>query len=258
MHTHRAVLAVCEAWPCQVLRATADDTVFGSPPLAFTFGLGRLLIFPMRAGASVYFPGAPYMPETMVQQIKACSATVCFTAPTFYRQMAPFAKLQGLHALRLCVSAGEALPDATRQLWQDATGIDLLDGIGATELFHICISSAPGEGRRVAIEKVVSGYCAKVVDAQGIEVARGTIGTLAVTGPTGCTYLADECQTRYVKDGWNYPGDTVSQDADGYFFYQARDDDMIITAGYNVAGPEVEGALLTHTAVGPDPSTWCA
>lgn len=249
VHTHRDVLAACEAWPRHVLKAKPDDIVVGSPPLAFTFGLGGMLIFPMWAGASVYYPSIGYTPEAMVKLINQVGATVCYTAPTFYRQMAPFAKQHGVPGLRLCVSAGESLPDATRQLWKDATGIEMVDGIGATEMFHIFISAAGAEVRRGAIGKVVPGYTAKVVDETGAEVPRGTIGKLAVVGPTGCRYLDDARQGNYVKNGWNYPGDAFMQDADGYFFYQARADDMIITAGYNVAGPEVEDALLKHPAV---------
>ena len=249
VHTHRDVLAACQAWPRHVLRATPNDIVMGSPPLAFTFGLGGMLLFPFAAGASVYFPSIAYTPEAMVKLLNDKAATICYTAPTFYRQMAVFAKQHGMPTLRTCVSAGEALPEATRQMWKEATGIDLLDGIGATEMFHIFISTTPGDIRRGAIGKVVPGYTAKVVDAQGEEVSRGSIGKLAVKGPTGCKYLDDARQANYVKDGWNYPGDAFMQDADGYFFYLARDDDMIITAGYNVGGPEVEDALLKHPAV---------
>ncbi len=249
VHTHRDVLAACEAWPRHVLRATPDDVVIGSPPLAFTFGLGGLLVFPMWAGASVYFADGPYTPESLVRTIGEAGATICYTAPTFYRQMAPFARELGVGRLRTCVSAGYGLPDATRQLWKQATGIEMLDGIGATEMFHIFISSAGDEVRRGAIGKVVPGYTARVVDDQGREVPRGTVGKLAVVGPTGCRYLDDARQATYVKDGWNYPGDAFMQDEDGYFFYQARADDMIITAGYNVGGPEVEDALLRHPAV---------
>lgn len=249
VHTHRDVLAACEAWPRHVLRATPEDIVVGSPPLAFTFGLGGLLIFPMWSGSSTYFPDAPYTPETMVRTIREVGATICYTAPTFYRQMAPFARELGVPTLRTTVSAGEGLPDATRQLWKEATGIEMLDGIGATEMFHIFISSAGADVRRGAIGKVVPGYEARVVDDEGHEVPRGTVGKLAVIGPTGCKYLDDARQASYVKDGWNYPGDAFVQDADGYFFYQARADDMIITSGYNVGGPEVEDALLKHPAV---------
>ncbi|MES2979924.1 MAG: AMP-binding protein [Pseudomonadota bacterium] len=249
LHTHRAVLAACETWPRHVLRASPQDIVMGSPPLAFTFGLGGLLIFPMYSGASVYFPSIPYTPEGMVKIMAEVGATICYTAPTFYRQMAPFARERKLPSLRICVSAGEGLPDATRQLWKETTGIEMTDGIGATEMFHIFISSPPEEVRRGAIGKVVPGYVAKVVDESDNEVARGTVGKLAVMGPTGCHYLADARQASYVRNGWNFPGDAFTQDADGYFFYQARADDMIITSGYNVGGPEVEDALLKHSAV---------
>lgn len=254
VHTHRDVLAACEAWPRHVLRATPEDIVMGSPPLAFTFGLGGLLIFPMWAGASVYFPDIPYTPEAMAQLIFDTGATIVYTAPTFYRQMAPFMQQQAAQrgqaaALRLSVSAGEGLPDATRQLWKNATGLEMLDGIGATEMFHIFVSAAPEQVRRGAIGRVVPGYSARVVDEQGQELPRGSIGRIAVIGPTGCKYLDDARQTNYVRDGWNYPGDAFVQDADGYFFYQARTDDMIITSGYNVGAPEVEDALLGHPAV---------
>lgn len=254
VHTHRDVLAACETWPRRVLQARPDDIVMGSPPLAFTFGLGGLLIFPMWAGASVYFPDIAYTPQAMAQLIFETGATICYTAPTFYRQMAPFMQAEMLQRgqaspLRLCVSAGEGLPDATRQLWQQATGIELLDGIGATEMFHIFISSAPDQVRRGAIGQVVPGYLAKVVDDHGQEVPRGSVGRLAVKGATGCRYLDDARQASYVQDGWNYPGDAFRQDDDGYFFYQSRADDMIITAGYNVGAPEVEDALLQHPAV---------
>lgn len=249
LHSHRDIAAACEAWPRHVLRATPDDVVVGSPPLAFTFGLGGLLVFPMWAGASVYFPPAPYTPESLVRTITRVGATICYTAPTFYRQMAPFARELGVGPLRTTVSAGEGLPDATRQLWREASGIEMLDGIGATEMFHIFISSPPEAVKRGAIGQVVPGYEARIVDDAGQELPRGTVGRLAVRGPTGCKYLADERQTRYVQDGWNFPGDAFMQDEDGYFFYQARTDDMIITAGYNVAGPEVEASLLLHPAV---------
>jgi len=249
VHTHRDVLSYCETWPRHVLRAVPEDIVMGSPPLAFTFGLGGLLVFPMWAGASVYFPAIPYTPQAMVQLMADVGASICYTAPTFYRQMAVFARETALPRLRVCVSAGEALPDATRQLWKEATGIEMTDGIGATEMFHIFISSPPSEVRRGAIGKVVPGYSAKVVDDDGRELPRGSIGKLAVLGPTGCKYMDDARQQKYVRAGWNFPGDAFVQDEDGYFFYQARDDDMIITSGYNVGGPEVEDALLKHPAV---------
>lgn len=247
--THRDVRAMCETWPRHILKAHSDDIVIGSPPLAFTFGLGGLLVYPMWAGSSVYFPDRPYTPETMVQLIREVAATICYTAPTFYRQMAPFAKAFGVPSLRISVSAGEALPDTTRELWKDATGIEMIDGIGGTEVFHIYISAARNDVKRGAIGKAVPGFFAKVVDHDGNEVPRGTVGRLAIIGPVGCRYLDDARQSDYVRNGWNYPGDSFVQDEDGYFFYQARVDDMIITAGYNVGGPEVEDALLKHPAV---------
>ncbi len=249
LHTHQDVLAACETWPRHVLCATTDDIVVGSPPLAFTFGLGGMLIFPMWAGASVYFPDESYSPESMVQTINRVGATICYTAPTFYRRMAVFAEKSPMPTLRTCVSAGEGLPDATRQLWKQATGVEILDGIGATEMFHIFISSAGSDVRRGAIGKVVPGYKAQVVDDIGNPLPPGMIGKLAVIGPTGCKYLDEPRQSKYVKNGWNYPGDSFLMDADGYYFYQARDDDMIITAGYNVAGPEVENCLAQHESV---------
>lgn len=246
VHTHRDVLAACAAWPRSVLKLQSRDIVIGSPPLAFTFGLGGLLLFPMASGASVYFHDAPFTPELMVQAVNTVGATICITAPTFYRQMVPFAKAQRLPTLRQSVSAGEGLPDATRMLWREATGLDMVDGIGATEMFHIFISSAGADVRRGAVGKVVLGYYARVVDDNGNEVPRGTVGKLAVTGPTGCKYMDDPRQASYVKAGWNYPGDAFVQDQDGYFFYQARADDMIVSAGYNIGGPEVEDCLLQH------------
>jgi 2-aminobenzoate-CoA ligase len=261
VHTHRDILAACETWPRHVLEAQPSDIVVGSPPLAFTFGLGGMLVFPMWAGCSVYFPDAPYTPESMVDTINTVGATVCYTAPTFYRQMAAFAKAKGVPSLRISVSAGEGLADATRVLWHASTGLHMLDGIGATEMFHIFISSpgALANAKRgslahlglpgTPIGKVVSGYKAKVVDDNGHELPRGTVGKLAVIGPTSCKYLDDARQSHYVKDAWNYPGDAFLQDDDGYFFYQARADDMIVSAGYNIGGPEVEDCLLKHSAV---------
>ncbi len=261
VHTHRDILAACETWPRHVLQAKPSDIIIGSPPLAFTFGLGGMLIFPMWAGCSVYFPDAPYTPESMVDTILTVGATVCYTAPTFYRQMAAFAQTRGVPSLRISVSAGEGLADATRVLWHTSTGLHMLDGIGATEMFHIFISSAGAlaDAKRgslahmglpgTPIGKVVPGYEAKVVGDDGRELPRGTVGKLAVIGPTSCKYLDDVRQSNYVKDGWNYPGDAFLQDDDGYFFYQARADDMIVSAGYNIGGPEVEDCLLKHSAV---------
>lgn len=246
---HRDIVAYCGTWPRHVLRATPDDIVTGSPPLAFTFGTGGLLIFPMYAGASVYFPSGRYNPESMVRKMRDNGVTICYTAPTFYRQMAPYAQALGIPSLRICVSAGEALPDSTRQIWKEATGIEMLDGIGGTEMWHIYVSAAGADVRPGAIGKAVPGYEARVVDENDNEVPRGTVGRLAVRGPTGCRYMEDARQAKYVQNGWNHPGDSFIQDEDGYFFYQARDDDMIVTSGYNVGAPEVEDCLMTHPAV---------
>ena len=248
MHFHRDVLAMCDAFPRSVLKPGPDDVFCGTPPLAFTFGLGGLLCFPLRAGASTVLV-EKLMPDTLMQAIRDFKATICFTAPTFWRLMAPLAEKGGIGSLKKCVSAGEALPDATRQLWKQATGIEIIDGIGATEMIHIFISSPPEAVRRGAIGQVVPGYQARIVDDDGQPLPPGAVGRLAVKGPTGCRYLADVRQSQYVQDGWNLTGDAFSMDADGYFFYQARTDDMIVSAGYNIAGPEVESALLAHPAV---------
>jgi 2-aminobenzoate-CoA ligase len=222
--------------------------VCGTPPVAFTFGLGGLLAFALRHGASTVLL-EKHTPDSLLQTIAKYRATQCYTAPTMYRQMAPLAAQHDLSSLKHPVSAGEALPDATRQLWKQATGIEMTDGIGGTEVIHIYISSAGQQVRAGSIGQVVPGYEAQIVDDDMQPVPPGTVGRLAVRGPTGCKYLADPRQQDYVKDGWNLPGDTFVMDADGYFSYQARNDDMIISAGYNIAGPEVEGALLQHPAV---------
>jgi 2-aminobenzoate-CoA ligase len=248
MHFHRDVLAMCDLFPRHVIRPTPDDIFCGTPPLAFTFGLGGLLCFPLRIGACALL-AEKLTPETLLKLIEDFRGTIVFTAPTFYRQMAALAARHDLRSLRKSVSAGEALPDATRQLWKQATGIEMIDGIGGTEMIHVFVSSAEDEVRRGAIGKVVPGYIARVVDEQMRPVPVGRPGRLAVKGPTGCRYLADPRQRDFVRDGWNLPGDTFVQDADGYFFYQARNDDMIVSAGYNIAGPEVEDALLRHPSV---------
>ena len=248
MHFHRDVLAICDCFPRHVLRAQADDVFIGTPPLAFTFGLGGLLLFPLRVGAAGVLI-EKLTPDTLLGAIAEHRATVCFTAPTFYRQMAAQAGRFRLDSLRASVSAGEALPVATREAWQAATGLAMIDGIGATELLHIFISSAADDVRPGATGKPVPGYQACILDAQGRRVGPGVIGRLAVKGPTGCRYLADERQRDYVQDGWNLTGDAYEMDADGYFYYRSRTDDMIISAGYNIAGAEVEEALLHHPAV---------
>ena len=254
-HFHRDVLAMCDTFSRHVLKPEASDLFIGTPPIAFTFGLGGQLCFPLRVGAAVLLVER-LTPEILLDTIKTSNATIVFTAPTFYRQMSAILKARGssaasslLTSLKKSVSAGEALPDATRVLWRDATGIEMIDGIGSTEMMHIFISSAGTEVRKGAIGKVVPGYIAMVVDDEMRPVAPHTIGKLAVRGPTGCRYLDDPRQASYVKNGWNLPGDAFTMDDDGYFFYQARTDDMIVSAGYNIAGPEVEAILMTHDAV---------
>lgn len=248
MHFHRDVMAICACWPRSTLKARADDVFIGSPPLAFTFGLGGLVLFPMAIGASTVLLEKAGPPQ-LLEGIEAFGATVLFTAPTSYRALAAHGQALRNTRLRKCVSAGEALPAATRAQWKQATGIELIDGIGATELLHIFISHDEDHARPGATGKPVPGYRAKVVDDDGNEVPPGTVGKLAVQGPTGCRYLADERQRAYVHNGWNLTGDAYVMDADGYFFYQARTDDMIISAGYNIAAPEVEEALMQHPAV---------
>ncbi|MDM4764629.1 AMP-binding protein [Pelomonas sp. SE-A7] len=248
MHFHRDVIAICRCWPPHCLRATADDVFIGSPPLAFTFGLGGLVLFPMSVGASTVLLEKA-APDLLLPAIAQYRATVCFTAPTSYRAMAPLVGQHDLSSLRKCVSAGEALPAATRQLWKDVTGLEMIDGIGATELLHIFISHTEETARAGATGLPVPGYQACVLDDEGQVLPRCQVGRLAVKGPTGCRYLADDRQRNYVLNGWNLTGDSYLVDEDGYFIYQARTDDMIISGGYNIAGPEVESALLAHPAV---------
>jgi len=253
MHFHRDVMASCVCFPTYVLRADENDVFIGSPPLAFTFGLGGLTLFPMHVGASTVLLEKAG-PNELIEGLVAHRATVLFTAPTSYRAMAPAAKERRIGvrdggALRKCVSAGEVLPAATRALWKEATGIELIDGIGATEMLHIFISADEATARPGATGKAIPGYRAKVVDEEGKELAPNTVGKLAVQGPTGCRYLDDERQANYVRDGWNYTGDAYLMDADGYFHYQSRTDDMIVSSGYNIAAPEVEEALMGHAAV---------
>jgi 2-aminobenzoate-CoA ligase len=257
MHSHRDVMAACACWPPHVLRPRADDVFIGSPPLAFTFGLGGLLLFPLSVGASTVLLEKA-APDTLPAAVQSFGATVCFTAPTAYRAIAMAqiaARERGepapaLTTLRKCVSAGEALPAATRALWQQATGLTLIDGIGSTELLHIFISADEATARPGATGLPVPGYRAAILDEQGRELPPGQVGRLAIQGPTGCKYLDDPRQAAYVQNGWNLTGDAYLVDpADGQFVYQARTDDMIVSGGYNIAGPEVEAALLLHPAV---------
>ncbi|MDO9711890.1 AMP-binding protein [Paracraurococcus lichenis] len=250
MHLHRDLLAVCDAYGQEVLRPGPEDVFIGSPPLAFTFGLGGLALFPFRVGATTVLLEKA-SPEELLPAIARHRATICFTAPTAWRAMAQAVSTgaQDVSSLRRCVSAGEALPKPVFDAWQRATGLPIMDGIGATEMLHIFIGAPEERIRPGATGLPVPGYEAKVIGRNGEEMPRGTPGRLAVRGPTGCRYLADPRQADYVQRGWNITGDTYVQDEDGYFWYQARSDDMIISAGYNIAGPEVEAALLTHPAV---------
>ncbi len=248
MHFHRDMLAICDGYARNIVRATPQDRFIGSPPLAFTYGLGGVVLFPMRIGASTVLLERAG-PDDLLDAIPRYGATVCFSAPTAYRAMLPKLAEHDLTGLRKCVSAGEPLPKPTFEAWKAATGIGLLDGIGATEMLHIFIAAPEEEVRPGATGRAVPGYEARVVDDEGNPLPPGSVGKLAVRGPTGCRYLADERQKKYVQKGWNVTGDTYLMDEDGYFWYQARSDDMIVSAGYNIAGPEVETALLTHEAV---------
>jgi 2-aminobenzoate-CoA ligase len=248
MHFHRDVLAIADGYGRQVLAPNSQDIFIGSPPLAFTFGFGGLVAFPLAAGAaSVLLERTG--PNDLIAAIERFRPTILFTAPTAYRAILGARGDADLSSLRLCVSAGEPLPLATFQAWKAATGLSLMDGIGATEMLHIFIASPLHEIRPGAVGRPTPGYQAKIVDRDGREAPRGTAGNLAVRGPTGCRYLDDARQTRYVRDGWNMTGDAFIQDAEGYFWFRARSDDMIVSAGYNIAGPEVEASLVGHPAV---------
>ncbi|MES2521761.1 MAG: AMP-binding protein [Gemmatimonadota bacterium] len=253
MHFHRDVLVACDSFSSQVLGLSSADRCIGSPPLAFTFGLGGLLTFPLRARASTVLLET-VTPEVLLQAIEATHATVTFTAPTHYRAMALVLQATpgrfDLSSLRESVSAGEALPDATRALWRDVTGVEMLDGIGATEMMHIFIAARGADVRAGAIGRAVPGFEVAVLDDALRPLPPGDVGRLAVRGPTGCRYLADERQTSYVQGGWNLTGDACTMDADGYVYFKARTDDLIISSGYNIGAPEVEAALLLHPAVG--------
>jgi len=249
MHFHRDLLIIADGYAKEVLKVNDNDIFVGSPPLAFTFGLGGLAIFPLRFGATATLL-EDASPPNMIEIIQKYQATVCFTAPTAYNIMLQ-AMDDGvdLSSLRAAVSAGETLPAPIYKKWLKKTGKPMLDGIGATELLHIFISNRFDDHKESCTGKPVLGYQAKIVDDDMQEVNRGTIGRLAIKGSTGCRYLSDSRQTDYVIDGWNITGDSFYQDDDDYFHFAARNDDMIISSGYNIAGPEVEEALLSHPAV---------
>jgi 2-aminobenzoate-CoA ligase len=249
MHFHRDLLIIADGYAKEVLQVTPEDVFVGSPPLAFTFGLGGLAIFPLRFGAAATLLETA-SPPNMIEIIEKFKATVCFTAPTAYRAMLQ-AMEEGadLSSLRAAVSAGETLPAPVYHDWMEKTGKPMLDGIGATEMLHIFISNRFDDHKAACTGKPVGGYEVRIIDDNGDDVPRGEVGKLAVRGPTGCRYLADDRQKTYVRDGWNITGDSFMMDDDGYLHFAARNDDMIISAGYNIAGPEVEAALLSHPKV---------
>jgi 2-aminobenzoate-CoA ligase len=249
MHFHRDLLIIADSYAREILAVTPDDIFVGSPPLAFTFGLGGLAIFPLRFGATATLLENA-SPANMIEIIETYKATVSFTAPTAYRAMLG-AMHQGadLSSLRVAVSAGETLPGPVFEEWMAKTGKPILDGIGSTEMLHIFISNRLGDAAPASTGKPVGGYEAKIVGDDMKEKPRGEVGKLAVRGPTGCRYLADKRQDSYVRNGWNLTGDAFARDDNGYFHFAARADDMIISSGYNIAGPEVEAALLSHPDV---------
>ena len=249
MHFHRDLLVIADGYAREVLNVTPDDVFVGSPPLAFTFGLGGLAIFPLRFGATATLLENA-SPANMIEIIETYKASICFTAPTAYRaMMAAMDKGADLSSLRIAVSAGETLPPPVFEEWTRRTGKPILDGIGTTEMLHIFVTNRVGDAHAGATGRPVTGYEAKIVDEEMNEVATDTVGKLAVRGPTGCRYLADARQKSYVRDGWNLTGDAFRRDSEGRFHFAARADDMIVSAGYNIAGPEVEAALLSHADV---------
>ncbi len=250
MHFHRDILAIADGYAREILDVTPDDIFVGSPPLAFTFGLGGLAVFPLRFGASAVLLEAA-TPPNLIEIIETHRATICFTAPTAYRVMlAAMDEGADLTSLRAAVSAGETLPAPVYRDWMEKTGKPMLDGIGATEMLHIFISNRFDDHRPACTGKVVTGYQARIIGPDGNDLPFGQVGRLAVRGQTGCRYLNDEeRQAGYVLDGWNLTGDSFSMDTDGYLYFAARSDDMIVSSGYNIAGPEVEAALLAHEDV---------
>lgn len=248
-HYHKDLLSVCEAFPAYSLQLTPDDIFVGSPPIGFTFGLGALVLFPLYYGASAFLIEKP-SPDVLLQAIQDHHITICGTAPTAWRVITTKVAEYDIRSLRKCVSAGETLPLKVWQDWYDATGLKIIDGIGATEMLHIFIASNDENMKPGATGKAVTGYEAKIVDDLGNEVPRNTPGKLAVRGITGCKYIAREDKQRdYVQNGWNITGDVFQQDEDDYFWFIARGDDMIISSGYNIAAIEVESVLLQHETI---------
>jgi 2-aminobenzoate-CoA ligase len=247
MHFHRDVIVMADTFCRHILKPGPDDIFTGTPPIGFTFGLGALVVFPFYARAAVALPEKA-TPGALAAAITRHGATICFTAPTAYRALLSLGTA-GFASLRRCVSAGEPLSDVTSEAWFAATGIRIIDGIGATEMIHIFISTPQDEVRPGSTGRPIPGYVAALLDPEGKPIEGPGTGRLAIRGPTGCRYLADPRQRRYVIDGWNVTGDLYRRDADGYYWFQARSDDMILSGGYNIAGPEVERALLGHPAV---------
>jgi len=248
MHFHRDILAIADTFGRHILQPTEDDVFAGSPPLAFTFGLGGLVIFPLRFGASALLTERA-TPVELAEYAAAAGATILFTAPTAYRAILKAERGDLLSRLRVAVSAGEHLPKETWQAVYEATGVRLVNGIGATEMLHVFISTVSEDSRPGATGKVVPGFRATILDDAGSELGANQAGRLAVVGPTGCRYMDDERQGKYVSQGWNLTGDTFVRDEDGYFIYQARSDDMIVSSGYNIGAPEVEAAINQHPDV---------
>jgi 2-aminobenzoate-CoA ligase len=260
-HFHRDVLAICDCFPRRTLSLCPDDVFSGSPPLGFTFGLGGLLLFPLRFGASTLLIER-CTPEVLMDAVQRHRVTTIFTAPTMYRSLGELTRRFDLMSLKTCVSAGEYLPAPVLTQWRERTGITIVDGIGATEMLHIFIAASGSAVRPGSTGQVVPGYQAMVVDEEMRPAPADAVGRLAVRGVTGCRYLDDvDRQKAYVRDGWNLTGDAYARDADGYFWYQARTDDMIVSSGYNIGGPEIESVLLEHPKVrecavvgAPDPA----
>ncbi len=248
VHFHRDIMAMADTFSKHILKPEEDEIFAGTPPLSFTFGLGGLLVFPFAAGASVLLNETKGL-EALAREIQAYKVTTLFTSPTAYRGLLGFRNDFDFSSLKKCVSAGETMPKATSDAWYEATGVRPIDGIGATELIHIFISSSGDDIRPGATGKAVPGYEAAVLDDQYRPLPPGSTGHLGIKGPTGCRYLDDPRQRDYVKNGWNVTGDVFEQDKDGYFWFKARSDDMILSGGYNISGPEVEEGLLTHEAV---------
>jgi len=248
VHFHRDVMAICDAFPEDILSPQTNDIFCTTSPLAFTYGLGAAVCFPLRYGASSLLIENS-TPPRILQAIEHHHVTILFSVPTFWRQMTPLAHDYKLSSLRCCVSAGEPLPEATRKHWYEATTQKIIDGLGTTELLHIFISHTSDKIRKGAVGRAIQGYEIAIMDDRVHPLPVGTLGRLAVRGPTGCRYLDDVRQQDYVVDGWNLTGDVGMMDEDGYFYYHARNDDLIVTSGYNVTAQEVEDALLHHPAV---------